>query len=103
MNLLASAYLLVRQMLVMFYIRPYLELNQKKKSLVVIFLLLPSLISYLDYNSQPFKGAWVQPELCSDLLQGSCPFFFFFGFLRDLIVVYGFVSNLHPSRRNLVT
>ena len=102
-KLLASAYLLVRQMLVMFYIHPYLELCKKKNSLVVIFLLLSSLICYLDCNSQPFRGAWVRLEPCSDLLQGSCPFFFFFGFLRDLIVVYGFVSNLHPSMRNLVT
>ena len=78
----------------------------------------------------------MQPELCFDLLQGSCPFFFFFWIpfsyvassvtnicrvkychlvillfdlnqsythLRDLVMFYGFVSNLHPLRRNLVT
>ena len=42
----------------------------------------------------------MQPELCFDLLQGSCPpppFFFFY-----FIVVCGFVNNLHPSGRILL-
>ena len=48
-------------------------------------------------------GAYIQPELCSNLLQGFClppppPFFFFYLYsLRDL------VSNIHPSGKNLVT
>ena len=95
--------------------------------------------------SQSFRWAWIQPECCFDLLQGSCPFsfspFLFCGFVsslnpsseilslapakglrlqwlvpveagpsrltythsRDICCVYGFVGDLHPSKRNLIT
>ena len=54
-------------------------------------------------------GAHIQPELCSDLLQGSCLLFFSFSFFFGLIPSQGsghvcdFISNLHPSRWNLIT
>ena len=69
------------------------------KFLVVTFLFLrhQSATSLIPCNSQLFRGAQIQPELCFDLLQGSCPLFFFFGLypFRDFAVAYGFVSNLH--------
>ena len=140
------AYLLARDMLMVSYICPCLV-----KFLIVTFLFLRQLFAshlrgfcYLVHFLQlaPLQGislrvlvnwleAQIQPDLCSGLLQGSCPFFFckvlvlflassvtyiFLGRIlllshffcdlhpfRDLVVLFGFDSNLHSSGWNLVT
>ena len=109
------AYLLARDMLMVSYI-----CRRLVKFLIVTFLFLRQrfashlrgfcyLVDFLQLAPLQrislrvlvnWLEAQIQPDLCSGLLQGSCPFFFF---LQGSCLVFGVVSNLHLSRQNIIT